>query len=519
MSQEEVTEQLDRILENLKQFRLEEKMKAAVRELEELAARQERVNEELDRAAQDEKQDGENGDAKKGDEKSAHEKNADEKKADEKSGAESGKEPSPEELERLAREEKALADETRRTEETMKELSEMTQDLRDSADHQSMKELAEQMQSENIPKTMDQMSSDMESQDVPSAEKQGEKALTQLRQTLMNLRQQQGQMQQRQMAINQAAINRAVRDLLSLSADEETLALDLESIPSNSTSATRSFADEQYLLIQGAERVEKQLQEVAKDTPLMDSAIGKGLDSSLGAMRDAAYGLENGAVQVAQEDGAEAVEGMNAVVIELLSAAQAMSSCSTGMPMSSLMQQLQDLAGDQQKLNGMLQQLLQDGGQSQDRRLQASLRSHAEEQQRIREQLAQLLDEIGEGQGFLGRLDDVEKKLDEVGEKMSRGEFDEGVLQEQEWALTRLLDAQRSIRERDFGKERRSTTAEELAELLPPSELAPGLDEETRDLREDLLKALDRRYPPKYEELIRKYFRSLTDEAPAPDLP
>jgi hypothetical protein len=183
------------------------------------------------------------------------------------------------------------------------------------------------------------------------------------------------------------------------------------------------------------------------------------------------------------------------------------------------MQQLQDLAGDQQKLNGMLQQLLQDGGQSQDRRLQASLRSHAEEQQRIREQLAQLLDEIGEGQGFLGRLDDVEKKLDEVGEKMSRGEFDEGVLQEQEWALTRLLDAQRSIRERDFGKERRSTTAEELAELLPPSELAPGLDEETRDLREDLLKALDRRYPPKYEELIRKYFRSLTDEAPAPDLP
>ena len=187
--------------------------------------------------------------------------------------------------------------------------------------------------------------------------------------------------------------------------------------------------------------------------------------------------------------------------------------------MSSLMQQLQELAGDQQKLNGMLQQLLREGGQSVDRRLQASLRSHAEEQQRIREQLQQLLDEMGEGQGFLGRLDDVERKLDEVGEKMQRGEFDEGVLKEQEWAVTRLLDAQRSIRERDFGRERRSTTAEELAELSPPSELDPGLDEEMRDLREDLLKALDRRYPPKYEELIRKYFRSLTDEAPAPDLP
>jgi hypothetical protein len=588
MNQEEMSEQLERILENLKQFRLEEKMKAAVRELEELAARQERVNEELDQLAQKDEGDPKDAEAEENAEEGADEEGAQEEGAQEEGaegegtenegqegeelaqadeaeksesqdaessesessdsesqdgesdegensesgdpseeeradasekGAEESGEPDPEELERLAREEEALAEEARRMEETMKELAEMVQELRDSADQKSMQEMSEQMESQDIPSTMDEMAENMQKQDVPNAQEKGEKALTQLQDMLSNLSQSQMQMQQRMMAINQAAINRAVRDLLSLSSDEELLALHLETIPRNSTSATRSFADEQYLLIQGAERVEKNLQEVAKDTPLMDSAVGQELDSSLDAMRDAAYGLENGAVHLAQDDGTQAVESMNAVVIELLQAAQAMSSCSTGMPMSSLMQQLQDLAGDQQKLNQMLRQMMKEGGKNMDERLKASVRSHAQEQQRIREQLSQLLEEIGEGQGFLGRLDDVERKLDEAAEKMAQGEFDEGMLREQEWALTRLLDAQRSIRERDFGKERRSNTAEELAELLPPSELPPGLDEERRDLREDLLKALDRRYPPKYEELIRRYFRSLTDEAPVPDLP
>jgi hypothetical protein len=142
----------------------------------------------------------------------------------------------------------------------------------------------------------------------------------------------------------------------------------------------------------------------------------------------------------------------------------------------------------------------------------------ADEQQRLREQLQQLLDEAGSG-NLLGRLDDVSKTLQDVERQIREGKVDEETLRQQDWALTRLLDSQKSIKERDFGKERRSTTAEELADLLSPDALPEGMDEETRDLREDLLKALERRYPPKYEELIRRYFRSLSDEEPSPDLP
>jgi hypothetical protein len=153
------------------------------------------------------------------------------------------------------------------------------------------------------------------------------------------------------------------------------------------------------------------------------------------------------------------------------------------------------------------------------RRLQGHMQSLAEEQRRIQGELEKLLGEIGEGGGLLGKLDDVSKKLDDVAERMNRGDTGDEVLKDQEWALTRLLDSQRSIRERDFGKERRSETGEAQGERTSPSDLPEGLEELDRDLREDLLKALDRRYPSKYEELVKRYFRSLSREERAPDLP
>jgi hypothetical protein len=251
----------------------------------------------------------------------------------------------------------------------------------------------------------------------------------------------------------------------------------------------------------------------------MESSVGRQLESGLDAMKDAAHGLESGAVHIAREDTEKAVEEINAVVIDLLLTMKSMSSCASGMPTSDLLQMLQEMTGDQQSLNEALRKLMSERGLSMDHRLEAQLKTLGEEQQRLQEQLQQILEEIGDGSGTLGRLDDVSEKLDEIADRLSKGELDEEMLREQNWATTRLLDAQRSMRERDYGKQRKSETGEQLGEIPPPSALPEGLDELDRDLREDLLKALERRYPPKYEELIKRYFRSLSDDAPAPDLP
>jgi len=566
-AQEELMKNLDRVMENLKQFRLEEKTKAAVRRLEELAARQERVNEDLktpdsmsdkaqekdakpnDQKAADEKKaenedenpapdaQDEKGNEDEGRKKDANQKDSeakdskegkDSKDGKDQSGEESSKEDSQKksekENERLAEQEKALSEETKKLEQEIQDLANMVKELRDAHEQEGMDQVSKDMKQKDIPKTQDEMSRNMEKSENDKAEEKGEKALTELRETLTALTQQQQSMSAHQITINQAAINRAVRDLLALSEDEESLAGNLEEIPRNTVSTTRGYADEQRRLILGAERVDKMLEEVAKGTPLMESGIGKTLDRGVESMRESAYGLESGAVQAANQEGEKAVDDLNAVVIQLLRAAQSMSSCPSGNPMSGAMQQLQQLSQDQEKLNQMMQQLREEMKSSPSRRLQGHLQSLAEEQARIQKELQKVLNEIGEGGGLLGSLDDVSKKLDDVAERMKQGDLGDQVVKDQQWALTRLLDSQRSIRERDFGKERKSKTGEELGNLTPPSELPGGIDDPLRDLREDLLKALDRRYPPKYEELIKRYFRSLSREenptpTPTPDLP
>lgn len=615
-SQEELMKSLDRVMENLKQFRLEEKMKAAVRQLEELAARQERVNDDHSKLSppsekeqkeksgdeqsgedpqgeEDSKEDGdeaskekasakdeasaeakkekssdesaENDDSDKSAEGEDSEKDSSKGGKEEKSAndAKKGKEKDPSATEskesgdktssedgaktdpgdeetpskeksgdrgekpgqkksdrkRLAEEEKTLAEQTKKLEEELRELSKMVKELRDTQDREGMEKIAKEMQSKGVPQTMDEMSKNMDQGNDNEAKDDGEKALTELRETLASLMSQQSSMSMRMIAISQAAINRAVRDLLSLSTDEESLTQNLEVIPRNTMSATRAYTEEQRRLLQGAERVDHMLEEVAKGTPLMESAVGKTLEKGMEAMKDAAYGLESGAVQMANESGEEAVQDLNAVVIQLIRTVQSMSSCSSGSPMSSMMQQMQQLSEDQQQLNQMMQQLRDEmkGGKS--RRLQGSLPSFAEQQARIQQELEKVLGEIGEGGGLLGKLDDVSKRLEDAAKRMQAGQVDDQLLRDQEWALTRLLDSQRSIRERDFGKERRSETAKELGELPSPSELPEGLEGVDRDLREDLLKALERRYPPQYEDLIKRYFRSLTREESATPLP
>ena len=532
-SQEELMRQLDRVLENLKQFQLDESMKAAVRRMEELAARQERVNDQLanrdgkqkdaDSEAKDAAKDdkGKDEKAEDGDSKSKEDSGAkDSKDGDSQKSDKKGQSPKSEkDLERMANEEKSLSKETRDLEKEIQDLAQKTKELREQQDADTMKKLSEKMGESQIPQTMDKMSDHLSGGEPSEAGEQGEKALTQLRELLSQLSDAQQGMSMHMVALSQAAINRAVRDLLALSTDQETLAGDLSGIPGNSSSATRAYADEQQLLLRGGERVRTMLREVAKDTPLMESRVGRDLDAGLSSMHDVADGLETGAVHLARDESSDAVEELNSVVIALLDTQKQMSSCSSSMPMSGFMQQLQDLAQNQEKLNQKLKQLREQGGSSLDHRMQAQLRTLAEQQRALKEQLQQLLEQSGGGQGLLGRLDDVSKKLDEVTKKLAAGNLDDQTLRDQEWALTRLLDSQRSIRERDMGRERKSRTGEELGDLPPPSALPEGTERTERDLREDLLKALERRYPPKYEDLIRRYFRELSREVPDPNVP
>jgi hypothetical protein len=74
-----------------------------------------------------------------------------------------------------------------------------------------------------------------------------------------------------------------------------------------------------------------------------------------------------------------------------------------------------------------------------------------------------------------------------------------------------MLDAQRSINERDFENKRESKTGENVARESP-EELNLSSDKGKDKLRDELNRIIREGYLRDYEVLIRKYFEALQKE-------
>jgi len=124
------------------------------------------------------------------------------------------------------------------------------------------------------------------------------------------------------------------------------------------------------------------------------------------------------------------------------------------------------------------------------------------------EEVAQSLD----GQrDVLGNLSDLSRQMDETAKEMARGNVDERVLSQQHQIMSRLLDAQRSVRKRDLGRERLSRPGEEMPAPSDIPDLPAELLSRRERLEADILRGRSDPYPPEFRELVERYFRALIE--------
>ena len=84
-------------------------------------------------------------------------------------------------------------------------------------------------------------------------------------------------------------------------------------------------------------------------------------------------------------------------------------------------------------------------------------------------------------------------------------------IQKQDHILSRLLDSQRSMRERDYEKRRKADAGKNI-QRTSPAEIDLSTQEGKNKLRQELLKVLEGKYSKDYESLIKKYFEQLEKE-------
>jgi vacuolar-type H+-ATPase catalytic subunit A/Vma1 len=196
----------------------------------------------------------------------------------------------------------------------------------------------------------------------------------------------------------------------------------------------------------------------------MGKAMGKAqaeMSESISAMQG-----RNGALAFQKQNGA--MKALNEAAALTQGAMNQMMQGGQGSGMMSMMQQLQQMSQQQMGLN-QLTKMMQQGGMSQEQ--MAQMQRLAQEQQLIQKSLEQLNKESresGQSKKLTSNLEKILEEMQEVITGMKTQKIDDDLIQAQERILSKLLDAQRSINERDFEKKRESTAGTNFNLDSPP---------------------------------------------------
>jgi ElaB/YqjD/DUF883 family membrane-anchored ribosome-binding protein len=201
--------------------------------------------------------------------------------------------------------------------------------------------------------------------------------------------------------------------------------------------------------------------------------------------------------------GKRALEALNRVAGALSALREQMKNANASCSGSMDMEQLFGLSQSQGQLNRSCRSLLPRAGEL----TPEILSSIGAKQQMIRDELGRFAERLrGEGQ-VMGDLGSVGEEMEDVVEQLARSGLDNDVVKRQQRILSRLLDAQKSIRRQGVARRRRAVTAAEQTlrdpeERFSPPGSKPNPENPPPPRNDDS-------YPLSYRALIDAYFRAV----------
>jgi hypothetical protein len=401
------------------------------------------------------------------------------------------------ELDKLKQEMENLSDK-------MKDFKDMPKDqmdkLQNDFDKQENQELSEQSE-QNMQQNQKQQAMNKQSQISKNM-----KQMKQQMQSMQQSMQQQNQMQ------TLTDMMRTLENLISLSKDQEQLKKQSQSMDRSSSSFNEN-AEKQNSLQRSLEKIMQQLNELSQKTFAVSPEMGKALGDASREMQQSQGNLQNRNAPMSNLTQGDAMGSLNEAANMMKSSMESMmQGGGQGGGMMSLMQQLQKMTGQQMGLNNLTQQLQQGmQGQGMSAQQLSELQKLSQQQDMIRKSMEQLNNEAkmsGESKRLPSNLDNVVKQMQEIVSDMNSEKLDQQLVQKQERILSRLLDAQRSINERDYEKQRESKSGQTVVRESP-ADLNLSSEKGKNKIKDELNKAVQEGYKKDYEELIRKYYESI----------
>ncbi len=264
---------------------------------------------------------------------------------------------------------------------------------------------------------------------------------------------------------------------------------------------------DQAAIREGVDRVIDRLRNAAGKNALVSPNLSAALGLARLKMTEALRELQEAAPNTRQagEDAGRALDGLNEVAYALLRNRGDVEESESGSGMAEAMEQMAQLAQEQQAMaseSGQILPLMVQGRQE----LLQQLRELAERQRELGEELERM-----DAQGAPNAAEELAEEALQLARELEAGRLDRETVERQERLFRRLLDAGRTLRsdEEDEREERRSETGDQANVRVPPELTGPtGPAARYPYPRWDQL----RRFAPEERRLILDYFRRLNAE-------
>jgi len=278
--------------------------------------------------------------------------------------------------------------------------------------------------------------------------------------------------------------------------------------------ALNALAFEELNLSEATEILASSLWDLGKEQMMIDPKIVWTLNSARDAMNRSARALEDQKPHLAVPIQMQALSDVNQAVADLLSALDQMNMQMSMSGLDSMLEQLQQLAQNQAKLNEMAQGMSEQmRRQGQTPGMEEMLNRMAYEQSLIREATERLAEKMEKMAEVLGSLKEVSKDMREVEGDLQKGKLDQEVLDKQRRILTRMLESSKSLQKRQFSKRRKAETAADMTYSEAPQSINPELLKTIQKLDAEMRSSDAENWPEEYRELVRLYYKALSEKA------
>ena len=482
--------ELDRMLEMFKQFQFETKFDQTIQDLNRQIEAQKELLEKTESLSGEKEEKGKQKETKSDDAGNQENRATEDNKDGEEQTAED-----------LARRQEELKNKFDQTKQELEELRQLGEEL-DQSDDVPEEDMAEEISNEQ------QQSQENLEQNKPSNSKQNQqKAIDQMQEMQQQM---EGAQNSSMMEIdmeNLEALRHILHGLIKLSYDQEDLMKNFSELNSNDP-RFNGLAEGQLQLQDNAKVLEDSLLALAKRDPFMGSFVTREVSELNERLDKVSEANKERKRPQAQSEMQMAMTSINNLALMLDShfdmmmqmMANAKPSMKKGKSKNSPKQNLSQL---QQQLNQKIQELRNSGKTG--RQLSEELAEMAAEQERIRRAMQELQEQMKKEGTMPGG--DLPAKMEQTEMDLVNKQLTDQLIKRQQEILTRLLEAEKSMREQDLDDERKGETAKDYDQEVPKA------FEEYLRLKEkevELLKTVPPKLYPYYKKEVDEYFKRMS---------